>query len=153
MLQNSIIDAFASLSDRITAIRFSDDGQLLVMGSAAGVVHVWSALHLKPLGIHSTETGTVSEDSEIKDVHVSDVDSDGSTVQIVATTDGGACHVVVVSVTPSTAAPTACNVKSSCSLSKPASLQHGSAKHCRCRSAPVIGILFHLDASNLAQIF
>lgn len=143
MLQNSIIDAFASLSDRITAITFSDDGGLLVLGSAAGVLHVWCATHLKPLGTHSTETGTESEDSEIKDVHISDVDSDGSTVQIVATTDGGACHVVAVAVTPSTSAPTACNIKSTCSLSKPGSLQNGSSKHCRCPSVrmPLVPLL------------
>lgn len=130
-LQASIIDSFASLSERITAIRFSDDGELLVMGSAAGVLHIWSAAQLKPIGTHSLETGTVSEASEIKDVDISDIRAGGSTIQVVATTDGGACHVTAVELSPSYSAPTACSFKNKCELSKPAFLQNGSAKHCR----------------------
>jgi WD40 repeat protein len=141
MLQASIIDAFSSLTDRITAIRFSDDGELLVLGSATGVVHIWFAAQLRSVGTHSTETGTVSEASEIKDLHVSDVDSQGSTVQIAATTDGGACHVLVVTLTPSYTAPTACKFKDTCSLSKPSFLQNGAAKHCRCFPSDVCCVI------------
>ena len=130
-MQAAIIDSFASLNERITAIRFSDDGDLLVMGSAAGILHIWSAAQLKPIGTHSLETGTVSEASEIKDVDISDVGSGGSTVQVVATTDGGACHVIAVKLSPSYAAPTSCSFKNRCALSKPSFLQNGSAKHCR----------------------
>jgi hypothetical protein len=112
-------------------MRFSDDAELLVMGSAVGVIHIWTSSQLKPIGTFSIETDTGSEGSEVKDLHISHVDSDGSTVQIIVTTDNGACQVVAVSFTPSYTAPTACKVKSTCKLSKPGFLQNGSAKHCR----------------------
>eukprot|EP00892_Ulva_mutabilis_P012725 jgi/Ulvmu1/9825/UM056_0066.1 len=132
MPQKCIVEAFAQLQARVTALRYSTDGKLLVLGTEAGDVHVYQASRYKLIGSHQIRPqGDDVVISEIKDVDLCVSPADSSSVQLCVSTDNGNGYIATLKLIMEDELPSRTEILSCIQLPKPKQLANGSIKHIR----------------------
>lgn len=133
-VQKSIVEAFTSLQQRVTALRYSSDGRLLVLGTEAGNILVLQASRYRQLASHQLR---ISPDAdpvtcEIKDMDVCTVADDPACLRLCLSADNGNGYVATLKITTEHEMPTASEIVSCMQLNKPKRIENGSFKHSRC---------------------
>lgn len=127
------MEAFTSLHQRVTALRYSQDGKFLVLGTQAGEVILFHASRYRKIAVHQLQCpGEDAVASEIKDLDICTSAEDPACLQLCVSTDDGNGYVATVKVTTDDAMPTGSEIVSCTQLPKPKKIQNGSIKHTRC---------------------
>lgn len=126
------MEAFTSLQQRITAIRYSRDGKLLVLGTQGGEILIFHASRYRQIARHQLQCpGEDPVACEIKDVDLCATPEDPSCMQLCASADNGNGYVATLEITMANEVPIKSNLKSCSPLKKPKRIENGSIKHAR----------------------
>lgn len=133
-LQKVIVEAFASLQHRVTALRYSSNGRLLLLGTEAGNVLVFQASRYRQIASHQLRISSDADPvaCEIKDMDTCTVAEDQTCLQLCLSADNGNGYVVTLKITTENEIPTRSEIVSCMQLNKPKRIENGSLKHARC---------------------
>lgn len=138
-MQKSIVEAFSQLQERVTALRYSPDGRLLVLGTEAAKVHVFQASRYKHIASHQQrDPSDNTVNSEIKDIALCVSTADATAAQLCVSTDNGDGYVATLKVTIENEVPVRTDLVSCVQLKKPKKIENGSIKHVRFVPFPLV---------------